>query len=858
MTLTNGQILQNRYRITSLLGQGGMGAVYQAWDTRLNVSLAIKEMVPQPGLDAPTLHQLRHQFQQEAQILARLNHPHLVRVTDYFEESNNVYLVMDFVEGESLNERIRREGALPEPQVLEWTHQLLDALTYCHNQGIIHRDIKPQNVIIRSDGRAVLVDFGLVKLWDPNDPHTRTVMRGMGTPEYAPPEQYDTHVGHTDPRSDIYGLGATIYHALTGHAPPTATMRIASPDVFNPPQTFNPSISPTTEACILKATELAVSNRFNTPEDMAAALKGEKPVAAIAPSGQTKRIHAKARVIPGAQPIPRPEPKEKRETSRRIPAWVWVLGGVASLILVVGVIIATGLIPLPGSTPHVDPTSPAAVAAETSNTSTPTTAPAPTETDTSTDEPTDTPTNTPGSIRTPTPSPKPTSTPKGGGDASDANDDSETPSPSPSPSPTSDRTPTPSPTPGTPSPTPTPRDEPPAPSGALIDFETFGSWRRGDQPYGTLTQSQEQARTGRYAAKLAYDFPASSDDYVVFLRSISLSGTPNSVGAWVYGDGSGHFFNVWFQDAQNQVWSAHLGKVNHTGWRQMVGYLSPNQPWPSGHISGPDNGAVDYPVRFHAIVLDRQSGSQRGQIYIDDITVWQGDVGPTPTPAGPGPVTPTPGETTPTSPPQPVGDVGRIFYTIEAGSAYHLATTDPGWTQGRIIGPTSASLGTCSGQGAAKTLEGQSYNISYGYRCAMSFPKDCPAPDGVYKVMLWSEAGDYSLTVQRIADNSLVHSVYNGPINSQVPLLWAPDSAYFYFAIRQTLHRANTTGGGYNPVLPQAYDPYLSPDGSMIVYMQPVGTVGAYDVWLANADGSNARNVTNAPDTYKLCPRWGR
>ncbi|HDQ73207.1 MAG TPA: hypothetical protein ENN19_14110, partial [Chloroflexi bacterium] len=408
----------------------------------------------------------------------------------------------------------------------------------------------------------------------------------------------------------------------------------------------------------------------------------------------------------------------------------------------------------------------------------------------------------------------------------------------------------------TPSPTPTsPAESPPA-SGALIDFEQFGSWRRGDQPYGTLTQSQEQARTGRYAAKLAYDFPASGDDYVVFLRAINLSGTPNTVGAWVYGDGSGHFFNVWFQDAQNQVWSAHLGKVSHTGWRQMVGYLAPNQPWPSGHISGPDNGVLDYPVRFHAIVLDRQSGPQRGQIYIDDISVWQGNVGPTATPAGPAPATPVP--TQPTSPPPPPGNVGRIFYTIEAGDTYYLATTDPAWTQGQILGPTSSALWTCSGQGTAKTLEGQSYNIAYGYRCAMSFPKDCQAPDGVHKVTLWSEAGDYSFSVHRVSDNALLQSIYNGPVNTQIPLLWTPDSVHFYFAIQQTLHRAHTIAGGYEPVLPQAYDPYLSPDGSMLVFLQPVGTAGAYDVWVANADGSNSRNVTNAPDTYKLCPRWGR
>jgi serine/threonine protein kinase len=173
MALTSGQVLQDRYRIASLLGQGGMGAVYRAWDRRLNVPVALKEMTSQPDLDPQTLAQLRQQFQQEAQILARLNHPHLVRVGDFFEGRDNAYLVMDFVEGESLAEIIKREGALAEPRVVAWAGQLLKALAYCHSQGIIHRDVKPQNVIIQPDGQAVLVDFGLVKLWNPR--------RGDGT-----------------------------------------------------------------------------------------------------------------------------------------------------------------------------------------------------------------------------------------------------------------------------------------------------------------------------------------------------------------------------------------------------------------------------------------------------------------------------------------------------------------------------------------------------------------------------------------------------------------------------------------------------------------------------------------------------
>jgi ABC-type sugar transport system substrate-binding protein/tRNA A-37 threonylcarbamoyl transferase component Bud32 len=333
VTLTTGEILQGRYRIVSLLGQGGMGAVYRAWDTRLNLPVALKEMTPQPGLDPHTLAQLRQQFQQEAQILARLNHPHLVRVGDFFEERGNAYLVMDFVEGEGLAELIEREGALPEDRVLVWAKQLLDALGYCHAQGVIHRDVKPQNVIIRPDGRAVLVDFGLVKLWDPHDPRTRTAMRGVGTPEYAPPEQYDAEIGHTDARSDIYSLGATLYHALTGQAPPTATQRIASRSAFKPPRSLNKRISPAVEEVVLRAMGLAVEDRFPTAQEMAAALGGEAPVL----GRPTPPKRQRTKVLPGMR-------SAALTYRRKLPVWAWVWGTVGVGGLVLAVLVGLGVV----------------------------------------------------------------------------------------------------------------------------------------------------------------------------------------------------------------------------------------------------------------------------------------------------------------------------------------------------------------------------------------------------------------------------------------------------------------------------------------------------------------------------------
>ncbi|UCG23404.1 MAG: serine/threonine protein kinase [Chloroflexota bacterium] len=272
MTLPAGHILKERYRVVSILGQGGMSVVYRAWDLILKKPVALKELSPQTELDIQPLAHWKEQFQLEAQVLARLDHPNLVDVTDFFHAAGRAYLVMKFVEGQSLQSLIDEEGALSESLVLQWADQLLDSLSYCHAHGVIHRDIKPANIIVRPDGKAKLVDFGLVKMLDPNDPRTRTIMMNMGTPEYAPPEQYDSQPGYTGPWSDIYSLGATLYHALTGLAPPTASQRMVAPSEFRTPSQINPQVSAQTESTILQAMAMERERRFHDAASMAAAL----------------------------------------------------------------------------------------------------------------------------------------------------------------------------------------------------------------------------------------------------------------------------------------------------------------------------------------------------------------------------------------------------------------------------------------------------------------------------------------------------------------------------------------------------------------------------------------------------------
>ena len=285
MPLNIGQVVRERYQILALLGQGGMGAVYRAFDPWEQRPCAVKEMCPAPDVAPDKLAGLRDQFRREAGILATLRHLGLTRVTDYFIEGANEYLVMDFIQGKSLEDIFKEieHTPLPEPQVMAWARELLDTLAYIHSCGVIHRDIKPANIRVTVEGHVVLVDFGLVKLWDPRNPATLMALRGAGTPQFAPPEQMDSSFGHTDARSDVYSLGATLYTLLTGYAPPLVNERMFR-DVRVPPlRSYVHSISPHVEKAILKSLALKPAQRFQSALEMRAALDRRSSRANLTP-----------------------------------------------------------------------------------------------------------------------------------------------------------------------------------------------------------------------------------------------------------------------------------------------------------------------------------------------------------------------------------------------------------------------------------------------------------------------------------------------------------------------------------------------------------------------------------------------
>ncbi|MBN1955111.1 MAG: serine/threonine protein kinase [Anaerolineae bacterium] len=273
--LRPGTVLRERYEVLSCVGQGGMGAVYRAADLRLEGRVcALKEIRPDPDLLPEALSQAQRQFHREASVLARLDHPNLPKVSDYFTAGEREYLVMDFVAGRDLRqvlEEERRDGrALSEARVLQWAEQLCDALAYLHSQDppILHRDIKPANVKESPGGLVKLVDFGLVKLLATDDARTITVLQGRGTIAYTPLEQYGGDTGHTGVRSDIYALGATLYHLLTGQPPADAKQRFLQPSSLISPRVLNPHISLSTERAILAAIAMHPDDRPATVEEL--------------------------------------------------------------------------------------------------------------------------------------------------------------------------------------------------------------------------------------------------------------------------------------------------------------------------------------------------------------------------------------------------------------------------------------------------------------------------------------------------------------------------------------------------------------------------------------------------------------
>lgn len=272
--------------VESLLGQGGMARVYRAQQTNLERVVAVKILPPYYADDPGFVER----FKLEARALARLSHPHIVIVHDAGEEDGRLYIIMEYISGGNLRDAM--DKTMPLREVTRIIREVASALTYAHHQGVIHRDVKPVNVLMDPSRRAVLSDFGIAKMLATSAAVTRSGA-GVGTPEYMSPEQ--CRGGAVDSRADIYALGVMLYEMLTGHTPFEADnyTALAHSHIYEtptPPSQLNPRISPAVQAVVMKALEKDPADRFQQATEFSVAL--DQAVAAQGPLPPMERRQA--------------------------------------------------------------------------------------------------------------------------------------------------------------------------------------------------------------------------------------------------------------------------------------------------------------------------------------------------------------------------------------------------------------------------------------------------------------------------------------------------------------------------------------------------------------------------------------
>lgn len=250
-----GVVIDGKYEILTEIGRGGMSIVYLAMDTRLNKQWAVKEI--RKSSRGKNDEIIINSLLAEANMMKQLDHPALPRIVDIIDNGVTIYVVMDYIEGESLDKILKSEGIQPEEKVIGWARQVCDALIYLHSQKppIIYRDMKPANIMLKPEGNIKIIDFGIARQYKEESVADTMV---LGTKGYAPPEQY---IGQTDARSDIFALGMTMYHLLTGNDPRRGT-------AYVPARNYNPKVSEGVEMIIDKCVQLAPENRYQNCREL--------------------------------------------------------------------------------------------------------------------------------------------------------------------------------------------------------------------------------------------------------------------------------------------------------------------------------------------------------------------------------------------------------------------------------------------------------------------------------------------------------------------------------------------------------------------------------------------------------------
>lgn len=313
-----------KYKIVRFIKRGGFGCTYEAEHVMLEKRVAIKEFFPKDfcNRDEATanvtvgtlskeglVNKLKKKFVDEAKALCHLEHKGIVKVSDVFEENNTAYFVMDYVDGQSLDEIVKKQGPLSEARALKYIRQVCDALQYVHNHNRLHLDIKPGNIMIDGDDNAVLIDFGASKQYDEVEGENTSTLMGK-TPGYAPLEQMGNDVIKFMPATDIYALGATLYKVLTGVTPASANL-LASGETLDP---LPNNISKSTAKAIAEAMRINKKLRPQTVEKFVNLLDGsvdsdDEESTVISPGQTTKQEEPRQKII---YTNPEPEPQEEK------------------------------------------------------------------------------------------------------------------------------------------------------------------------------------------------------------------------------------------------------------------------------------------------------------------------------------------------------------------------------------------------------------------------------------------------------------------------------------------------------------------------------------------------------------------
>ena len=277
---TIGQVIDNKYEILKLIGQGGMSKVYLAMDKHLNKQWAIKE-IQKKARDKNNEIVVQSAIA-EANMIKQLDHPAIVRIVDIIETSEVIYIIEDYIEGETLNSIIENNGAQPQELVIEWAMQICEALEYLHTRkpAIIYRDMKPANIMLKPDGNIKIIDFGIAREYKEQS-LADTV--SLGTKGYAAPEQFGGR-GQTDARTDVYCLGVTLYHIVTGQSP------CEPPYEIYPIRHWNPQLSAGLEAIIEKCTQLNPDDRYQSCAELLYALHHYEEYSAAYKARQRKKL----------------------------------------------------------------------------------------------------------------------------------------------------------------------------------------------------------------------------------------------------------------------------------------------------------------------------------------------------------------------------------------------------------------------------------------------------------------------------------------------------------------------------------------------------------------------------------------